>query len=163
MDGGPVMMTLVATAHVLAWSVYLGGAIVMEFVLRHAQASMRGSQVAIVCQKAGYRYRWWSCVCLTLLLISGIVLARPIVPGSGQAIVVMALGGVWLALVLLLALLSFYIHPELHIRVAPSMSEDEVKEERKRVGRAIVRMDITVRAELGLALLAALLGAGLHV
>lgn len=154
---------LLASLHVLAWSVYVGGAIVMEFVLRHAQASMRGSQVAIVCQKAGHRYRWWSALCLALLLVTGIALAGPIVPGSNEAIVVVVLGGVWLALVLILALLTFYIHPELHIRVSPSMSEDEVKSERGRVGRAIVRMDIAVRVELGLALLAMLLGAALHV
>lgn len=134
----------------------------MEFVLRHAQASMRGSQVAIVCQKAGHRYRWWSALCLTVLLVTGITLAGPIVPGSSEAIVVKVLSGVWLLLVLILALLSFYIHPELHIRVSPSMSEDEVKAERGRVGRAIVRMDIAVRVELGLAILAMLLGAGLH-
>lgn len=135
----------------------------MEFVLRYAQASMRGSQVAIVCQKAGHRYRWWSGLCLALLLVTGIPLAGPIVPGSNEGIVVMVLGGVWLLLVLILALLSFYIHPELHIRVSPSMSEDEVAEERRRVGRAIVRMDITVRIELGLALLAMLLGASFHM
>jgi uncharacterized membrane protein len=152
-----------ASLHVLAWSVFLGGAIVMEFVLRHAQVSMPGAQVAIVCQKAGRRYRWWSALCLALLLVTGIPLAGPIVPGSVEAIVVKVLGGLWVALVLILALLSFYIHPELHIRVSPSMSEDEVKEERRRVGRAIIRMDITVRIELALGILAVLFGASFHV
>lgn len=159
----PLMMTLLATVHVLAWSIYVGGAIVMELVLRHAQGSMRPSQVAVVCQKAGHRYRWWSCLCLALLLITGLALARPIVSGSPEAIVLMALGAVWLALAMILALLSFYIHPEMHIRVSPSMTEDEVRQERQRVGRAIVRMDITVRAELALALFAVLLGAALHL
>lgn len=159
----PLVMTLLASLHALAWSIYVGGAIVMELVLRHAQASMRGSQVAIVCQRAGHRYRWWSFVCLTLLLVTGVPLASPITPGSTQALVVVALGVLWLALVSILALLTFYIHPELHIRVSPSMSEEEVRQERGRVGRAIVRMDITVRIELGLALLAILVGASLHV
>ena len=155
--------TLLATVHALAWSIYVGGAIIMELVLRYAQASMRPSQVAVVCQKAGHRYRWWSCLCLALLLLTGLALARPIVSGSPEAIVLFVLGGVWLALVLILALLSFYIHPEMHIRVSSSMTEEEVGRERQRVGRAIVRMDITVRIELALSMFAVLLGAGLHL
>ena len=155
--------TILATVHALAWSIYVGGAIIMELVLRYAQGSMRPSQVAVVCQKAGHRYRWWSCLCLTLLLLTGLPLARPIVSGSSEAIVLVVLGGVWLALVLILALLSFYIHPELHIRVSSSMTEKEVTRERQRVGRAIVRMDITVRIELALAIFAVLLGAALHL
>lgn len=157
------LTTLLATVHALSWSIYVGGAIVMELVLRHAQVSMRPSQVAEVCRRAGQRYRWCSCFCLALLLLTGLVLARPIVPGSREAIVLMSLGAIWLALALILALLSFYIHPEMHIRVSPSMSEDEVSKERERVGRAIVRMDITVRIELALALCAMALGAVLHL
>lgn len=159
----PLITTLLATVHALAWSTYVGGAIIMELVLRYAQGSMRPSQVAIVCQRAGYRYRWVSCFCLVLLLATGLALAGPTVAGGPETIVLVALGAVWLALAAILALLSFYIHPEMHIRVSSSMTEEEVRQERQRVGRAIVRMDITVRIELGLAFLAILLGAGLHV
>lgn len=159
----PLITMLLASVHALAWSIYVGGAIIMELVLRYAQGSMRPSQVAIVCQRAGNRYRWISFFCLVLLLATGLALAGPIVTGSPEAIVLVALGAIWLALAAILALLSFYIHPEMHIRVSSSMTEEEVRQERQRVGRAIVRMDITVRIELGLALFAVLLGAALHV
>lgn len=159
----PLITTLLATLHILAWSVYVGGAIVMEFVLRYAQGSMRPSQVAVVCQNAGKRYRWCSLLCLVLLLLTGLFLAEPIVDGSSEAGILKVLSAVWLILAGLLALLSFYIHPEMHIRVSSSMSEEEVTKERQRVKRAITRMDAVVRIELALAIVAMGLGTSLHL
>ena len=57
------MTTFLATIHVIAWSIYAGGAITMEFILRDAQRTMPPAQIGVVCKRAGSRYRWvrWLC------------------------------------------------------------------------------------------------------
>lgn len=153
-------------AHTLAWAVYVGGAITMELVLRHAQQFMRPSQVAVVCQRSGRSYRWWSFYALLVLLATGIPLAwnRPggFDPGGATGAVTWALCVVWLVQLGLLALLAFKVHPDMHARADATMSEAEIKEERQRIGQAIRRMDLVVRIELAGAIFALLLGAALH-
>lgn len=157
------METLLATFHALSWSIYLGGAITMELVLRYAQKYMRPSQTAVVCQNSGRRYRWFSLVCLMLLLLTGLMLAKEfnLTTLYGKSLVVLLI--LWAILMLILALLSFHIHPEMHIRVSSDMTESEVQLERQRVGHAIRQMDIWVRVELVLAILAVLVGSYLHL
>ncbi len=67
------MDTLLATVHALAWAVYVGGSITMEWVLRYAQRTMPPSQVGVVCKNAGTRYRWFALVSLLAIGASGAV------------------------------------------------------------------------------------------
>lgn len=167
-----LLETLIAWIHILAWAVYLGGAIAMEFILRHAQSFMRGSQVAVVCQNSGRKYRWLSFVCLLLLLVTGLMRAGITESTESTEItettllysfLLFSIVLIWVLLLGILGLLSFHIHPEMHLRVSPSMTEQEVTIERQRVGVAIRQMDIWVRIELLLALLATLAGAALRI
>lgn len=157
---------LLLAAHTLAWSVYVGGAITMELVLRYAQKFMRPSQVAIVCQASGRSYRWWSLVALTVLMITGIPLA---LRQAGAFDVSTAIGlllwglcGVWLLQISILALLTFRVHPDMHARSRASMSEEEIRLDRQRVGLAIRQMDQLLRLELAGTIIAVLLGSSLH-
>ncbi len=134
----------------------------MEFVLRHAQNYIPPSQIAVVCQKSGKTYRWVSALCLTALLVTGIGLAAPQGASEVYGKALVGISALWVILVVLLALLAFYVHPEMHIRVSPTMSAEEVQAERQRVKRAIVRMDIIVRMELACAIVAMAVGAMLH-
>lgn len=156
-----------STVHVLAWSVYVGGAVCMELVLRHAQNYMKPSQIAVVCQHSGKRYRWWSFYCLLLLLVTGILLAMqhpaPFDPTRVFGLVVWSLCGLWVIQMSILGLLSFHIHPAMHARLSSDMTPEEMARERARVGVAITRMDRTVRVELFCALLALLAGSVLHL
>lgn len=158
--------TLLLTAHSIGWAIYVGGSVTMELVLRHAQQYMRPSQVAVVCQASGTRYRWWSFFALMLLLASGIPLAWNYPGGfdlanlSGQLIGAITL--LWLAQLAILGLLAFRVHPDMHARADARLSEEAFKEERRRIGEAIRRMDLLLRIELGGAIFALLLGAALH-
>jgi hypothetical protein len=69
----------------------------------------------------------------------------------------------WVVQLLILALLSFWIHPDMHLRVSAEMTAEEIQIERQRVGAAIVNMDITVRVELACAIIAMLMGASIHL
>lgn len=150
--------------HSLAWSVYIGGAICMEAVLRYAQQFMKPSQTAYVCEFSGKRYRWWSAVCLTILIATGVpmIFLRGL-HETPYLLVVLLLTGLWAAQVAILALLALRVHPDMHARLLPSMSPEEMKRERARVGQAIVRMDRTLRLELAVGVVAMLAGSMLHL
>lgn len=158
----PFWVLIVSTVHGLAWSVYVGGAICMELVLRYAQKFMKPSQVAVVCQKSGRRYRWWSLFCLLALLVSGILLANrdgaSYDPRTIAGFALWGLIGLWAVQMFILGLLSFRIHPDMHARLTTDMTPEQMKIERARVGVAISRMDTTVRIELFCAIVAVLLG-----
>jgi uncharacterized membrane protein len=161
------METMLIAIHAMSWSIYVGGSICMELVLRHAQDYMRPSQIAVVCQNSGMKYRWWSLGCLILLLATGVLLAQKHPDSfnaeSARGLITISMCVLWLVQILILAFLSFRVHPEMHLRVSSAMTEEQIQKERKRVGAAIVQMDITVRLELGCALLAMLVGASLHL
>jgi uncharacterized membrane protein len=163
----PRWETVLSSIHVLGWSIYVGGAICMEVVLRYAQNYMKPSQVAIVCQQSGKRYRWWSFVCLMLLFATGMPMAMTssavFDPSSFYGRVILVLFSLWILQLALLAVLTFIIHPDMHTRVLASMSAAQIKEERARVGIAITRMDHTVRIELTCAIFALLAGSMLHL
>ncbi len=137
----------------------------MEFVLNYAQQSMRPSQTAIVCEFSGRRYRWWSFLCLLVLMATGTLLALRSnwVVDSVQGASIMLLVLLWLVQMLILGLLTFRFHPDMHARLNTTMTKEQMKLERARVGVAIVRMARTVRIELAVAVLAMLTGASLHV
>jgi uncharacterized membrane protein len=153
--------------HVLGWSTYIGGALVMELIWRPAQEQMPQSQIAVACQWMGRRYRWIAAMALALTGVSGLAMAlrsdeEPTL-STPWGRTLMALVVVWLALVVTLAMITFYGHPSLHARMRADLSEEERAAARERVRRAIHRMDILLRVDLFLALLAGLLGASLHV
>tara|TARA_B100002003_G_scaffold187783_1_gene176378 strand:- start:43 stop:531 length:489 start_codon:yes stop_codon:yes gene_type:complete len=157
---------MLSAAHILAWSIYVGGAITMELVLRHAQQFMRPSQVAIVCQAAGRSYRWWSLVALSVLMATGIPMAlrqpHAFDASSTFGLLLWVLCGVWLLQVTILALLAVRVHPDMHARMAAGLTEEEIGRERQRVAVAIRRMDRLLRLELAGCIVAVLLGAALH-
>lgn len=153
--------------HVLGWSVYIGGALVMELIWRPAQESMPQSQIAVACQWMGRRYRWVAAIALGTVGVSGAALAvlsdEPMTLAEPWGRNLAALVVVWVALAVTLAAITFYGHPSLHTRMRPDLSDEERRAAREQVRRAIARMDKLLRVDLFLALLAGLLGAGMQV
>ncbi len=156
-----------AAAYVLllAWSVYLGGALVMELVWRPAQEGLPMSQIGVACRRMGRRYRW---IALSMLGLIGAVGLPLVLTGDGPLAVstrhgrtVAGLVACWLVLAALVSGMAFLAHPALHSRTSAGMSPEERERARARVGRSIRRMDVLLRLELGVALVATLLGASL--
>jgi uncharacterized membrane protein len=162
-----VIDTLLSWAHALGWSFHFGGALLMELVWRPAQLGMPQSQIGVACQWMGRRYRWLSAGALGVLGVSGAVMvvrsdeSLSLAHAYGRTLVVLML--LWLALVVVLTVLSLSAHPGLHARMAPDATDEERRAARAEVARAIVRMDRLLRLELALSALALLVGAGLHV
>ncbi|MCC7078471.1 MAG: hypothetical protein IT198_15215 [Acidimicrobiia bacterium] len=158
--------TSLTFAHTVGWSVYLGGAILMEVVWRPSQVHIPPSQVNVVCSRMGRRYRWVSFAALLVIAASGIALlfesGSPLVLSTGYARTLLALALLWVILVGLLGVLAVAAHPALHVRTPASMSDEARRAARESVRRAIRRMDVLLRVELGLAGLAALLATSLQ-
>lgn len=152
--------------HVLGWSTYVGGALVMEFVWRPAQEAMPQSQIAVACQWMGRRYRWVAGVALALIGISGVAMLirgdEELTLSTAWGRTAVALMLVWVAMAITLGSITLHGHPSLHTRMSADATDAERDAAREQVRRAIARMDKLLRLDLILALLAALLGVVLH-
>ena len=171
------MDTLLGTLHAVAWAVYVGGALTMEWILRYVQRTMPPSQVGIVCKQSGMRYRWLALGSLVVIGVTGalMLLSTDDTALAGQAgnpalslgdpygRTVLLLSIVWLALFVTVAFMAFWLHPAQRKRSHPGMTEPEIAAERQRVGRAIKHMDRALRFELVVSVLAVFIGASLHL
>lgn len=153
-------------AHALGWSVHLGGALVMELVWRPAQEGMPQSQIGVACQWMGRRYRWISAFALATIGVSGLAMLadvdRSLSLDEAYGRTMLLLVMLWVALGVVLAVLSASAHPGLHSRIPSGASDEERQAARALVARAIARMDRLLRLELVLTALAALVGSSLH-
>ncbi len=140
---------VVSSIHVASTSLYLGGAITMELLLRHAQRDLPGPQTAVTCQVSGKMWRWWAQGALGLAGVSFFVSAARI--ASAPAGIVVVYSGVWFSLFLILLVLSYRAHPALARRVPPDAPPEIRARNRQELRKAIARMDKLLRAELCLA------------
>lgn len=153
----------------LAWAVYLGGALVMELVWRPVQEHLPMAQIGVACQQMGRRYRW---VALTMLMTTGAAAVADLVarapdvslsPDDPYGRTVLVLGVCWVTLVGIVGLMAFLAHPALHVRMASDLDPEARAVARARVARAIARMDRCLRAELIVALVTTFVVATLTV
>ena len=172
MDSWSTFWTFV---HAMSWSVYVGGAVVMEFVWRPAQQALPPSQTAVACQWMGRRYRWVASAALLAAGLSGAArlfesgylsasrpwFRAPLTLSDGYGRTMLVLVVLWLALLTTVTMLTFIAHPALHTRMAADLTDQERRAARERVARAIRRMDRILRFDLYVALVALLLGASL--
>lgn len=148
----------------LVWGVYVGGALAMEVLWRPAQRHLPPGQTNVVCQRMGRRYRWLALAALgaagAATLAAGDVTVSLTSAGGriGAALVVC-----WVVLVAGVATMAFFAHPALHARTSPTMTNEERAVARQAVHRAIRRMDVLLRLDLGVSFLAVLLAASLAV
>ncbi len=153
----------------LAWAVYLGGALVMELVWRPVQEHLPMGQISVACQQMGRRYRW---IALTMLIVAGVSAVAELAgrapdvslsPDDPYGRTVLVLGALWVTLVGIVGLMAFLAHPALHVRMASDLDPEARAAARARVERAIGRMNRCLRAELVVALVATFVVATLTV
>lgn len=165
------LRTVLAALHALGWAAYLGGALFMELVWRPAQEHVPPSQINVVCQRMGRRYRWLALSALALIALSGagLVLAEPparrppLSVGEPYWAVMLALALCWATLVTLVSVMAVVAHPALHARTPAAMTPEERTAARDEVRRAIRRMDVLLRCELGVGVLAVALGTSVRL
>lgn len=149
----PVAQTLWGFVHVVSWATYVGGAVVMEFVWRPTQEHLPMSQIGVACQWMGRRYRWVALLALIGAGVSGVALVRT-GPTGDSVVTPVILAVCWLVLAATLAMLTFVTHPGLHARTTADMTEPERLAARNQVRLAMRRMDLVLRIDLVIALVA---------
>lgn len=165
-----LLRATLAVLHALGWAAYIGGAIFMEMAWRPVQEHIPPSQINVLCRRMGQRYRWLALSALALLAVTGVamVLAEPATRRPPMSLTnpywatLAALAACWAALVSLVSAMAVSAHPALHARTPAEMTTEEREAAREKVRRAIHRMDVLLRWELALAVVAALLGASLR-
>lgn len=140
-------------------ALYLGGAISMELLLRHAQRYLPGPQTAVTCQVSGKVWKRWGQGALLVWGASTLGLLAWVLPRALSRALGTAFFVVWIALAGVLATLSLVAHPALAQRIRPNASSEERLRAREELKRAIRRMDVLLRVELALASLLTLLTA----
>lgn len=147
---------------IVAWGVYVGGALAMELLWRPAQRHLPPGQTNVVCQRMGRRYRWLALGVLAVAAaatVSGGDVTISLTSGRGRLGV--ALTACWVLLVGGVTAMAFFAHPALHARTSPSMSAEDRAAARERVRHAIRRMDVLLRLDLAVSMVAVLLAASL--
>lgn len=138
----------------LAFAIYLGGAVSMELILRFAQVDLPGPQTAITCKVSGDLWKWIALISLSatgLSVTTMIALRSPMISSGWHGLAVAGFAASWIALMSILVKMSFRAHPALAFRPDPSMPPEEFAETRQALKRAIRRMDLLLRTELGIA------------
>lgn len=160
--------------HDLAFAVYVGGAIAMEFILNPAQATIPPAQAQIMGQKTSDRFLLLVWISLALLLVTGFVRLhlRGFIGWDpawnwalswdyayGRTMYLMLI--IWVLLVINGALITFWLRPTLTRKLAPGSGQAQVTADRNAKLQAATWIQHLTRADLVLALIAMLLGASL--
>lgn len=162
------MMVLAAYLHVIGVAAYLGGAIVMEFVLSPAQKFVPPAQQAVIGQKSADRFLVVAWSALGVIAFSGVlrlfsVGAENILTeysGSyGRTLLVMIL--LWATLVVNGAVITFNLRPQLAAKQQGGVQPAEMQAHQASMIKASEWVARLIRADLVIAVLVALLGASL--
>jgi len=168
------LMLLTAFLHDIAVATYFGGAVAMEFILAPAQKAIPPAQAQVMGEKTSERFLLMVWVSLFLIFVTGImrlyfkgligfdpVFIPPLTLDYGYGWTVFLLFLVWLVLVINGALITFVFRPRLTGKMAAGVSQTQAASARDSMMQAATWIERLTRIDLGLAVLAILLGASL--
>jgi uncharacterized membrane protein len=161
--------------HDLAIATYIGGAVAMEFILGPAQRSIPPAQAQVMGQKTANRFLWLVWGSLVVIIITGLLrlwrlsmldadwpfFHSPLDFSHSYGRTVFMLLGIWAILAINGTIITFYLRPRLAGRFSSQTSATQVQRGQQAKIQAAHWVEILTRVDLGLALLAALLGASL--
>lgn len=161
--------------HALAVAVYVGGAVAMEFVLGPAQKSIPPAQAQVMGQKTADRFLWLVWGSLTLIIVSGLLrlwrmqmidgdwpfFHYPLSWDHSYGRTVFALLGIWTVLCINGFLITFVLRPRLAGKFSAQASAAQAQRGQQSKVQAAEWVTRLTRADLVLAVVAALLGASL--
>ncbi len=156
----------------VAWSIYLGGALIMELVWRPVQQIVPPSQTGVLCLRMGKKYKWMALAALILIAASQIIMVPhgefstrfasvPIIANLNHPQLqnwqryFLSLG--WVLLVAVVLGMGTLIHPLSHTKLPVIASESERLQFRKKRLSLIAMMNRMLRFELFAALLITLI------
>lgn len=165
------LQILAAYLHVIGVAVYLGGSIIMEFVIGPAQKAIPPAQAQVMGQKTADRFLVFAWSALGLILASGILRLYTLANASilvsnrlfdtayGRTLLVMVL--LWTWLVVNGLIMTFVLRPRLSGRMASKVSAQQAQFAQEQKIEAATWTTRLARLDLGIALVVALLGCSL--
>lgn len=165
------MQILAAYLHVLGVATYLGGAIVMEFVVGPAQKAIPPAQAQVMGLKTADRFLAFAWGALGLILASGLLRlatlhnlgllasARLWQTSYGRTLLAMVI--LWAVLVVNGAIITFVLRPKLAGRMSSRVSAAQASAGQDAKIKAAAWTARLARVDLGIVLVVALLGSSL--
>jgi uncharacterized membrane protein len=166
------MKVLSAYLHVLGVAVYLGGSIIMEFVVGPAQKAIPPAQAQVMGKKTADRFLVFVWSALGLIVISGIMRlystgTEMFITGAalwdnsyGRTLLAMVI--LWCVLVINGSIITFVLRPKLVGRTGAGVSATQVTAHQEGQMKAAEWVERISRIDLGIALVVALLGTALQ-
>lgn len=166
------MMTLAAYLHVIGVATYLGGSIVMEFVVGPAQKAIPPAQAQVMGKKTADRFLVFAWSALALILLSGILrlytfsdegllFGTPLwETPKGRTLMTMVI--LWCVLVVNGSIITFVLRPKLAGRSGAGASAAQAQSHQQGQVNAAVWLERITRVDLGIAFVVALLGTSLQ-
>ena len=157
--------------HLLGMAAYVGGSLVMEFVLGPAQKAIPPAQQQMMGEKTADRFLVVVWAALGLLLLSGILQTFPartdkllvghglFASSYGRTLFVMIL--LWVVLVVNGSIITFVLRPKLKGKMTAQVGAAQVQSRQQEMIKAASRITLITRIDLAIAVLLPLVGAGL--
>ncbi len=162
------MMLTAAYLHAVGVATYLGGAIIMEFVLGPAQKAIPPAQAQVMGQKAADRFLIFSWSALGLILASGVLRLYSVNNAAalwqlrnGYDFTVLTMECLWTVLVVNGTIMTFVLRPKLSGKLSGGVSAQQAQAGQQSKLKAAQWANRIARIDLGVALVIALLGASL--
>lgn len=166
------MKMLSAYLHVLGVATYLGGSIIMEFVVGPAQKAIPPAQAQVMGKKTADRFLVFAWSALGLIVISGIMRlystgTEMFITGAalwdsayGRTLMTMVI--LWFVLVINGSIITFVLRPKLVGRTGAGVSATQVQAHQQGQIQAAAWVERITRIDLGIAMVVALLGTALQ-
>lgn len=167
-----IMKVLAAYLHVIGVATYLGGSLIMEFVVGPAQKAIPPAQAQVMGQKTADRFLWFVWGALGLIFISGVMRLYSVNNESalfgshlwdttyGRTLLSMVT--LWCVLVVNGAIITFVLRPRLAGRTSSGVSATQAQAHQKGQIQAATWLQRLTRVDLVIAFVVALLGAALQ-
>lgn len=165
------MLVLAAYLHVLGVATYLGGSIIMEFVVGPAQESIPPAQAQVLGQKVADRFLVFVWSALGLIFASGLlrlysmrnadILMSETLFSTPYGRTLFTMVVLWCVLVVNGAIITFVLRPKLAGRMSAQVSAGQAQSGQSDKIRAAKWTQWLTRADLVIILVVALLGSSL--
>ncbi len=166
------MEVVSAYLHIIGVAVYLGGSIIMEFVVGPAQKAIPPAQAQVMGKKTADRFLVFAWSALGLILFSGILrifalqqddfLFGTLLWETPRGRTLMAMVILWCVLVINGSIITFVLRPKLTGRTGAGVSAAQVQTHQQAQINAAQWVERITRIDLGIALVIALLGSALQ-
>lgn len=166
------MQVLAAYLHVIGVATYLGGSLIMEFVVGPAQKAIPPAQAQVMGQKTADRFLVMVWSALTLIILSGILRLYSTSSEEmlfsdnlwdneyGRTLLMMV--SLWTVLVINGSIITFKLRPKLAGRTGAGVSAAQAQEHQQAQIKAAGLLEKITRADLVIALVIAFLGSALQ-